>query len=72
MKQPENQSKKYSVLFHEIDEGRIKIPQFQREFVWGKAKTATLVDSILKGFPRNVYTMENKGTSAAHARRRGH
>ena len=55
MKQPENQSKKYSALFHDIDEGRVKIPQFQRDFVWGKAKTAALVDSILKGFPIGTF-----------------
>lgn len=49
--QPENQSKKYSVLFNDIDGRQTKIPQFQRDFVWDKARTATLIDSILKGFP---------------------
>ena len=47
MKQPENQSKKYSALFNDIDEGRIKIPQFQRDFVWGKPRKVALIDSIL-------------------------
>lgn len=47
MKQPENRSKKYSALFNDIDEGRIRIPQFQRDFVWGKARTVTLIDNIL-------------------------
>jgi uncharacterized protein with ParB-like and HNH nuclease domain len=36
MQQPENQSKKYGVLFADIDSGRIKIPMFQRDFVWTK------------------------------------
>jgi hypothetical protein len=51
MLQPENQSKKYLHLFTDIDSGRIKIPQFQREFVWSKVQTAKLIDSIIKGFP---------------------
>ena len=53
--QPENQSKKYQALFTEIDEGRIKIPQFQRSFVWDKEQTAKLIDSIIKGFPIGTF-----------------
>ena len=45
MKQPENQSKTYEALFSAIDEGKIKVPQFQRDFVWDKAQTACLIDS---------------------------
>ncbi|MBP7482134.1 MAG: DUF262 domain-containing protein [Lacunisphaera sp.] len=55
MKQPENQSKKYASLFADIDCGRIKIPQFQRDFVWDKAQTAKLIDSIIKGFPIGTF-----------------
>jgi uncharacterized protein with ParB-like and HNH nuclease domain len=51
MQQPENQSKKYSSLFNRIDEGHVKIPQFQRDFVWTKDQTARLIDSIIKGYP---------------------
>ncbi len=36
MLQPENQNKKYDHLFTEIDTGYVKIPKFQREFVWSK------------------------------------
>lgn len=46
---PENQNKKYEALFLEIDSGQIKLPMFQREFVWDKEQTAKLIDSILKG-----------------------
>ena len=46
MKQPENWIKKYAVLFDDICEGRIKIPQFQRDFVWAKVQMAALIDSI--------------------------
>lgn len=51
MLQPQNVSKKYEHLFSEIDCGRIKIPKFQRDFVWSDVQTAALLDSILKGYP---------------------
>jgi len=57
MKQPENQSKKYSALFSQIDEGYVKIPQFQRDFVWSKDQTAMLIDSIIKGFPIGTFIL---------------
>lgn len=49
--QPKPDSKKYSDLISEIQEGIIKIPRFQRDFVWSIDKTAKLPDSILKGYP---------------------
>ena len=38
-------------IFRMIKEGNIKIPQFQRDFVWDKVKAARLLDSVLKGYP---------------------
>ena len=35
----------------DLEKGRIKLPQFQRDYVWDIEKTAALVDSILRGFP---------------------
>ncbi|RME44766.1 MAG: DUF262 domain-containing protein [Caldilineae bacterium] len=55
MQQPENRSRKYAHLFTEIDTGRIKIPQFQRDFVWNKEQTARLIDSLIKGFPIGTF-----------------
>ena len=55
--QPENHNKKYEALFLEIDGGRIKIPQFQRDFVWEKEQSAKLVDSILKGYPVGTFIL---------------
>ena len=71
MKQPENQSKKYSTLFTDIDEGRIKIPQFQRDFVWTKAQTAALIDSILKGFPIGTFILWKTNDRLRHMRNIG-
>lgn len=56
-KQPENHSKKYAVLFADIDAGRTKLPMFQRDFVWDKSQTAKLIDSILKGFPVGTFIL---------------
>ena len=52
---PENQNKHYEALFLDIDNGQIKLPMFQREFVWDKEQTAKLIDSILKGFPIGTF-----------------
>src|SRR5437016_2669493 len=53
--QPDNHDKKYEALFLEIDSGQIKLPRFQREFVWDKEQSAKLLDSILKGFPIGTF-----------------
>lgn len=53
--QPDNHDKKYEALFVEIDTGWIKLPMFQREFVWDKEQSAKLIDSILKGFPIGTF-----------------
>lgn len=55
MLQPENHNKKYESLFNEIDTGQIKLPMFQREFVWEKEQSAKLIDSIIKGFPIGTF-----------------
>jgi hypothetical protein len=51
----ENGDKKYSTLLNEIETGQIKIPQFQRQFVWGLDSSAKLIDSILKGYPIGTF-----------------
>jgi hypothetical protein len=35
----------------------VKIPQFQRDFVWRKQKSAKLLDSILKGYPIGAFIL---------------
>ena len=59
MLQPENQSRKYDALFADIDTGRIKVPMFQRDFVWTKEQTSKLIDSIIKGFPIGTFIGAN-------------
>ena len=55
MNLPEPQSVTFTSLFDEIKNGTIKIPQFQRDFVWSKTKSAKLLDSIVKGYPIGTF-----------------
>jgi len=57
MLQPQNVPKKYGHLFADIDAGRMKIPKFQRDFVWTGVQTAGLLDSIIKGFPIGTFIL---------------
>lgn len=50
----ENQQTKYSALITAIETGEIKIPQFQRKFVWSVKESAKLIDSIIKGYPIGI------------------
>lgn len=57
MNQPEPQSLSFSTLMSDIEKGLVKIPQFQRDFVWTKEKSALLLDSMLKGFPIGTFIL---------------
>jgi hypothetical protein len=57
MSLPEPQSITFSSLFAEIEHGTIKIPQFQRDFVWSKSDSAKLLDSIVKGYPIGTFIL---------------
>ncbi|MBC8459233.1 MAG: DUF262 domain-containing protein [Deltaproteobacteria bacterium] len=48
---PEPQIFHITDLINDVKRGYIKIPQFQRDFIWSKEKAANLMDSILKGYP---------------------
>jgi len=51
MKLPKPTSANYNDLITDISRGKIKIPQFQRDFVWSVQKSAALLDSVIKGYP---------------------
>lgn len=55
--QPKPDSRKYHDLINDIAKGVIKIPKFQREFVWPIEKTAALLDSIVKGYPIGTFIL---------------
>lgn len=71
MFQPENQTKKYDFLFTDIDTGRIKIPKFQRDFVWKADQTAKLIDSIIKGFPIGTFIFWKTNEELRHIKNIG-
>lgn len=55
MNLPEPQTRTFDSLVVEIEKGQIKIPQFQRDFVWTMQKSAGLIDSIIKGYPIGTF-----------------
>lgn len=55
--EPKNRSETLQGLFYLIDRGQIKIPKFQRDFVWSKEQTAHLIDSIIKGYPIGTFIL---------------
>ena len=57
MNQPDPQSWGFDKVMWGIESGTLKIPQFQRDFVWPREKSAKLIDSILKGFPIGTFIL---------------
>lgn len=57
MQQPEPQSRPFNRIMHGIETGTLKIPQFQRDFVWPREKSAKLIDSILRGYPIGTFIL---------------
>lgn len=55
MNLPEPQTQTFSSLMSDIETGIIKIPQFQRDFVWSKDKSAKLLDSMFKAYPIGTF-----------------
>lgn len=45
----------YTSLLTDIERGLVKIPQFQRDFVWTTKKSAALLDSVIKGYPVGTF-----------------
>ena len=55
MQLPKPTHANYSGLLNDIKRGQIKIPQFQRDFVWSIQKSAALIDSVVKGYPVGTF-----------------
>lgn len=55
MNLPEPQTKQFTSLIDDVSTGRLKIPQFQRAFIWERKKSAELLDSIVKGYPIGTF-----------------
>jgi hypothetical protein len=69
-------SSRLSDLIKDIEGGVMKVPAFQREFVWPMSLTLKLLDSIARGYPigtllfwetdRRLGSMRNIGNAALH------
>lgn len=57
MKLPEPISRTFTGLISDIEKGLIKIPQFQREFVWDIKRSSKLIDSVIKGYPIGTFIL---------------
>ncbi len=55
MNLPEPMNKQFSSLMDDILTGKLKIPQFQRDFVWNIKKSSSLLDSVVKGYPVGTF-----------------
>ena len=42
-------------LVHEIDTGKLGLPDLQRPFVWKRSRIRDLLDSLYKGFPAGYF-----------------
>ena len=55
--------REYSISFRTLKErlinGTLKVPQFQREFVWDLKKSVALLDSLLKEYPIGAFIFWN-------------
>ncbi|MBI5488799.1 MAG: DUF262 domain-containing protein [Deltaproteobacteria bacterium] len=71
MRQPQNVPLKYDHLFAAVDTGRLKIPMFQRDFVWTTSQTAALLDSIIKGYPIGTFIFWKTREAMRHFRNIG-
>jgi len=50
MRLPKPVTEKYEDFFADISKGRVKIPQFQRDFVWEVKDIQDLLVSVLNGY----------------------
>lgn len=49
------QQRRLSELLYEMQQGKLQVPRFQRNFVWPVAKTRALLDSMYKEFPIGTF-----------------
>lgn len=54
---PKPQQISLADLRSKVSQGSIKIPKFQRDYIWSKAQAAKLLDSILKGYPVGTFIL---------------
>ncbi len=49
-------------ILRKVEEGKLQLPDFQRDYVWGDEDVRSLIASIAKGFPVGaLLTLETGG-----------
>lgn len=61
-----NDQLKIQELVRLADDGRIRVPQFQRSFRWGADDVLALFDSILRGYPFGSLLLWRRSAPAEH------
>jgi hypothetical protein len=49
------QQRKLAQLLNDMEDGKLQVPRFQRDFVWPLTKTRALLDSMYKEFPIGTF-----------------
>ena len=57
IQQAKPESMKFAALIQAVASGKVKVPQFQRDFVWNIRQTAELLDSMIKGYPIGTFIL---------------
>lgn len=68
MNQPEIYSQSFPQLSANIQKGTVKIPNFQRDFVWTLDRSAMLLDSMLRGYPIGTFILWKTKERLRHLR----
>ncbi len=55
---------KLRMLFNQIKNGEIVVPDFQRPYVWGQKDILNLIDSVYKGYPIGMILLLDSETNA--------
>lgn len=64
-------SPRLATLLSDVERGNIKIPVFQREFIWSDEQIISLLDSIYRGFPVGSLLMWSTREELNHERNIG-
>ena len=54
---PQPIAKPYQLLMADLEKGVVKLPEFQRNFVWPPSESAKFMDSIFREMPIGTFTV---------------
>jgi uncharacterized protein with ParB-like and HNH nuclease domain len=65
---PKAEPERLSRLVERVNAGEIKIPKFQRNFVWQRSDVLKLLESLLQGYPMGMpdFPLKSSGSRVTH------